>query len=63
MDSDRVGDDPKTVTDIAYKNILKEPMDESEYEAARRTLDSWSSWLQERVINTKNRINTISVQR
>jgi hypothetical protein len=45
--TNQIGDDAKAATEIAYKKILREQMDESEYEAARRTLDSWSSWLQD----------------
>jgi len=45
--SNRIGADAKSATEIAYKRILQEQLDNDELDKARRTLDSWNSWLQD----------------
>lgn len=45
--SNRIGTDAESASEIAYKRILQEQMDNGEYEKARRTLDSWNGWLQD----------------
>lgn len=45
--SNRIGTDAKSATEIAYKRILQEQLDNDELDKARRTLDSWNSWLQD----------------
>jgi transposase-like protein len=45
--SNRIGSDAKSATEIAYKRILQEQLDNDELDKARRTLDSWNSWLQD----------------
>jgi hypothetical protein len=45
--SDLIGKHAKETTEIAYRRILQEQLDEGDYEKARRTLDSWNSWLQD----------------
>ena len=44
---DRVGDDAKVSSDLAYRRILQEHMDNGNFEKARRVLDSWNNWLQD----------------
>ena len=45
--SNRIGTDAKSATEIAYKRILQEQLNNDELDKARRTLDSWNSWLQD----------------
>jgi len=45
--SNRIGDDAKTASDLAYRRIVQEHMDNGDYEKARRALDSWNGWLQD----------------
>jgi transposase-like protein len=45
--SNLIGEHAKEATEIAYRRILQEQMNEGEYEKARRTLDSWNGWLQD----------------
>jgi len=44
---DRIGDDAKQASDLAYRRIVQEHMDNGNYEKARRALDSWNGWLQD----------------
>lgn len=44
---DRIGDDARTASDLAYRRIVQEHMDNGDYEKARRALDSWNAWLQD----------------
>lgn len=44
---DRIGNDAKTSSDLAYRRIVQEHMDNGDYEKARRALDSWNGWLQD----------------
>ncbi|AGC34597.1 hypothetical protein HSTV1_53 [Haloarcula sinaiiensis tailed virus 1] len=44
---DRIGEDALTASDMAYRRIVKEHMDNGDLEKARRALDSWNGWLQE----------------
>jgi hypothetical protein len=44
---DRIGGDAKTASDLAYRRIVQEHMDNGDYEKARRALDSWNGWLQD----------------
>jgi len=44
---DRVGGDAKVSSDLAYRRIVQEHMDNGDYEKARRALDSWNGWLQD----------------
>jgi len=43
--SEHIGDDATTASDLAYRRIVQEHMDNGEYEKARRALDSWNDWL------------------
>ena len=45
--SNRIGNEAKHTTEIAYKKILKDQLDNNELDKARKTLDSWNSWLQD----------------
>lgn len=44
---DIIGDDAMQASDLAYRRIVQEHMDNDNYEKARRALDSWNGWLQE----------------
>jgi hypothetical protein len=44
---DRIGSDAKVSSDLAYRRIVQEHMDNGDYEKARRALDSWNGWLQD----------------
>ena len=44
---DRIGQDAKESSELAYKRIVHEHMDNGDYEKARRALDSWNGWLQD----------------
>jgi len=44
---DRIGGDAKVSSDLAYRRIVQEHMDNGDYEKARRALDSWNGWLQD----------------
>lgn len=44
---DRIGADAKTASDLAYRRIVQEHMDNGDFEKARRALDSWNGWLQD----------------
>jgi hypothetical protein len=50
---DRIGSDAKEASDLAYRRIVQEHMDNGDYEKARRALDSWNSWLEDRGIEEK----------
>ncbi|AGM11188.1 hypothetical protein M197_gp23 [Haloarcula hispanica tailed virus 2] len=45
---DRVGEDALEASDLAYRRIIQEQMSNGEYEKARRALDSWNEWLEDR---------------
>lgn len=45
--SNRVGKDAEFSTELAYKRIIQEHMDNNDFEKARRALDSWNGWLQD----------------
>jgi hypothetical protein len=45
---DRIGDDATQASDLAYRRIVQEHMDNGDYEKARRALDSWNGWLEAR---------------
>lgn len=49
----RIGTDAKTTSDLAYTRIVQEHMDNGEYEKARRALDSWNEWLENRGVQDK----------
>jgi len=44
---DRIGADAKATSDLAYRRIVQEHMDNGDHEKARRALDSWNGWLQD----------------
>jgi len=44
---ERVGEDAKESSELAYQRIIREHMDNGDYEKARRALDSWNGWLQD----------------
>lgn len=44
---DRIGEDSLTASDLAYRRIVQEHMDNGDLEKARRALDSWNGWLQD----------------
>ncbi len=45
--SNRIGEDAEFSSELAYKRIVQEHMDNNELEKARKTLDSWNGWLQD----------------
>ncbi len=45
--SNRIGEDAEFSSELAYKKIVKEHMDNNELEKARKALDSWNGWLQD----------------
>jgi len=45
---DKIGSDAKQASDLAYRRIVQEHMDNGDFEKARRALDSWNSWLEDR---------------
>jgi hypothetical protein len=50
---DKIGRDAKQASDLAYRRIVQEHMDNGDFEKARRALDSWNSWLEDRGIEEK----------
>jgi len=44
---ERIGDDARTASDLAYRRIVQEHMDNGNYDKARKALDSWNGWLQD----------------
>lgn len=44
---DRIGEDAKESSELAYKRIVRHHMDNGNFEKARRALDSWNGWLQD----------------
>jgi len=44
---DKIGSDAKQASDLAYRRIVQEHMDNGEYNKARKALDSWNGWLQD----------------
>jgi len=50
---DRIGEDATMSSDLAYRRIVQEHMDNGDYEKARRALDSWNGWLEDRGIEDK----------
>ncbi len=45
--SNRIGDDAEFSSELAYKRIVQEHMENNELEKARKALDSWNTWLQD----------------
>lgn len=45
--TDRIGETAKQASDLAYRRIVQEHMDNGNFEKARRALDSWNGWLQD----------------
>jgi len=45
--SNRIGEDAKASTEMAYKRIIQEHLDNNEFDKARKALDTWNSWLQD----------------
>ena len=43
----RVGDEAKATSELAYRRIVKGHMDNDEFDKARKALDSWNEWLQD----------------
>jgi len=43
----RVGDEAKETSELAYRKIVKAHLDNDEFDKARRALDSWNEWLQD----------------
>lgn len=50
---DRIGEDATQASDLAYRRIVQEHMDNGDYEKARRALDSWNGWLEDRGFEDK----------
>ena len=44
---DRIGENAKVTSDIAFQRIIQEHMDNDDYEKARRALKTWNEWLQD----------------
>jgi len=51
--SNRIGEDSTLSSDLAYRRIVQEHMDNGDYEKARRALDSWNGWLEDRGFEDK----------
>jgi len=45
--SNRVGEEAKTTSELAYKRIIQDHLENGDLEKARRALDSWNGWLQD----------------
>jgi len=45
--SNLIGEDARTASELAYRRIVQEHMDNGDFEKARRALDSWNGWLQD----------------
>jgi predicted DNA-binding transcriptional regulator YafY len=45
--SNRIGKEAKTTSELAYKRIIKDHLENDELTEARKALDSWNSWLQD----------------
>lgn len=43
--ANRVGGDAKVMSEMAYRKIIREHLDNGDLEKARRALDSWNNWL------------------
>lgn len=50
---DHIGEDAKQASDLAYRRIVQEHMDNGDFEKARRALDSWNEWLEDRGFEEK----------
>jgi len=50
---DKIGEDATQASDLAYRRIVQEHMDNGDYEKARRALDSWNGWLEDRGFEDK----------
>lgn len=50
---DNIGEDAKQASDLAYRRIVQEHMDNGDFEKARRALDSWNGWLEDRGFEEK----------
>jgi DeoR/GlpR family transcriptional regulator of sugar metabolism len=50
---DKIGEDAKQASDLAYRRIVQEHMDNGDFEKARRALDSWNGWLEDRGFEDK----------
>jgi hypothetical protein len=44
---DKIGNEAKVASELAYRRIVQEHMENGEYGKARKALDSWNSWLQD----------------
>jgi len=44
--SNRIGAEAKTTSELAYKRIIKDHLQNDELTEARKALDSWNDWLQ-----------------
>lgn len=44
---DRIGEEADFSSEIAYKRIIQEHLDNGEMDKARKALDSWNTWLQD----------------
>jgi hypothetical protein len=44
---ERVGNDAKETSELAYTRIIREHLNNGNLEKARRALDSWNDWLQD----------------
>jgi len=45
--SNRIGQDAKATSELAYKRIIKDHLENDELAEARKALDSWNEWLQD----------------
>lgn len=45
--SNRIGQDAEWSSELAYKRIVQEHLDNGELQEARKALDSWNGWLQD----------------
>lgn len=44
--SNRIGNEAKVTSELAYKKIIREHLDNGDLDKARKALDSWNEWLQ-----------------
>jgi hypothetical protein len=45
--SNQIGQDAEWSSELAYKRIIQEHLDNNELQEARKALDSWNTWLQD----------------
>ena len=45
--SNRIGNEAKVTSELAYKRIIQDHLENDELKEARKALDSWNAWLQD----------------